>query len=333
MTSRWMNGRRTPQVKHRRLTLEPLENRRLLAGVTTAAAVPAVADPGFSYVDVNNDGKYLVAAGDVALNHGELADGSFNTLVPEGNYKRIVVGAGLVVNGDPLSAANVQLFAYGNLTVNTKLTATGTARNPFGNVTLISSTGKVNLGGNAALTAARDISITAISDINVGAAVLNAGGSITFVACGKIVADGAEMNAGKTLILQGVRGVSADYALLRGAGELLLSSACGSVSARASFLTSTGAYSRIDVIAGGSIDIGRHPMLLSPTQWSSGGDVYLCAAGSITANEAVVGATNSVRLISVDKIFADATLLQSSKGDVQVTACNSVSMRSATLRA
>lgn len=89
--------------------METLEDRRVLA-------------PGFSFVDANND--HLFDAGtDVALVGGEVEDGLFDTLVPEGGYVRVIPGAGLVVNGGPISARNVTYRAQGDVVINADLDA------------------------------------------------------------------------------------------------------------------------------------------------------------------------------------------------------------------
>ena len=62
-----------------------------------------------------------------ALVNGEVADGKFDTDVPEGpSYTVAIQGAGLVINGAPISVAgnaDINFKADGNLVVNTDLTA------------------------------------------------------------------------------------------------------------------------------------------------------------------------------------------------------------------
>ncbi len=81
-------------------------------------------DPGFSYVDRNNDHRFSVIDGDVGLTSGEVADGRFDTKKKEGNYTTILVGAGLVVNGPPISRrGDIEFVADGDLVINTDLAA------------------------------------------------------------------------------------------------------------------------------------------------------------------------------------------------------------------
>ncbi len=87
--------------------------------------VPGIKDPGFPYVDANNDGLFDATFGDVLLDHGELDDGFFDTQIPEGpNYTAAIANAGLSIHGASITAANLDFRADETLTVNTDLTAT-----------------------------------------------------------------------------------------------------------------------------------------------------------------------------------------------------------------
>lgn len=91
-----------------------------LSGPTTATSTlttPVIGkDPGFSYVDANNDKLFNPADGDVALDAGQLDDGVFDT-------DSVLDGAGLVINGPAISTLNINYSADLDLTVNTDLTA------------------------------------------------------------------------------------------------------------------------------------------------------------------------------------------------------------------
>ena len=78
--------------------------------MTAAAIVPGA--EAFSYVDANNDGVYDPLAGDVKLG-AEVADGKFDTGIAEGNYKKVVPGAGLVLGGKALTAFSINFAADG----------------------------------------------------------------------------------------------------------------------------------------------------------------------------------------------------------------------------
>ncbi len=107
------------RASRRRLFHESLESRRLLT-----VLVEPIKDPNFPYVDANNDGLYAIADGDVLLDSGELDDGFFDTLIPEGNYTTVDEDAGLSIHGAAISSANIDFSANGNIVVNTNLTAT-----------------------------------------------------------------------------------------------------------------------------------------------------------------------------------------------------------------
>ncbi|MFG0261641.1 MAG: hypothetical protein ACF788_04550 [Novipirellula sp. JB048] len=114
--ARGISSRRTSK---RRLFHERLEDRRLLA-------VVGIKDPGFSFVDVNNDGFYDMGS-DIELPAGVLEDGFFDAQLDEPGYTAPGAGAGLVINGiagAAISSGNLDFSADGQIIVNTNLTAT-----------------------------------------------------------------------------------------------------------------------------------------------------------------------------------------------------------------
>ena len=150
----------------------------------TASVVTKV-NPGFSFVDVNNDGIYD-AGQDIPLDDGELDDGKFDTAIPEGpDYTVAVAGAGLSVNGTAISAKDVRFTSDGLMIINTNLTATKR------NIELESRTDNVQfddstIAGNKKIrvTAAGDI--TSSDDEFIGMAnssnvIFEAGNDIVFV--------------------------------------------------------------------------------------------------------------------------------------------------------
>lgn len=88
-----------------RITLTALSALTLLvaAGPRAALAAPPVADPGFVYVDYNNDGLYSTDHGDIGATSGVdihaliLNDGVFDTQRSEGNYRAPCRDVSLVV--------------------------------------------------------------------------------------------------------------------------------------------------------------------------------------------------------------------------------------------
>src|SRR5579862_3225160 len=63
-----------------------------------AAASTGVQDPGFSYVDVNNDGLYNPLDGDIGPVDAYIQDGTFDTARSEGTYRAPRYPASLVIS-------------------------------------------------------------------------------------------------------------------------------------------------------------------------------------------------------------------------------------------
>ena len=127
----------------KRLRIEQLESRRLLAGV---------ADPGFPYVDANDDGLFNVADLDVLLDSGELNDGFFDTTVPEGpNYTVPRPDASLRIYGTPIIAAQMNYSAEKTVGIYVDLRTISGDLVANGN----------SVGIDADLTSARDLAVTA----------------------------------------------------------------------------------------------------------------------------------------------------------------------------
>lgn len=180
--------RRSVVTRARRMRVERLEHRRVLA-------VEA-----FSYVDANDDGAYDAADGDIVLDD-ELADGKFDTAVPEGDYTAIIPGAGLVISGTAIDTENsFKLRAYGDITINTDITAED-------DIDFVSYAGSVFLDdptlestdGNVEITAALDIMSTddvIIADEEVD---LEAGRNIYLVGTPVTAGERVEIEAGNVI--------------------------------------------------------------------------------------------------------------------------------------
>jgi hypothetical protein len=161
----------------------------VLTGPTTASSmllnpVAPQKDPGFSYVDANNN-QLFDAGTDVALVQGEVENGFFDTLIPEGGYTSIILGAGLVINDGPISARNITYRADGNLVINTDLNAKD-------DIFLTSRRRNVRLD-DPTLTAGDDIYLWALKDITSTDDVIRATG----------VDSRIQMWAGRDVALQG----------------------------------------------------------------------------------------------------------------------------------
>jgi hypothetical protein len=89
-----------------------------LTGPTTATStlLNPVINPGFSYVDADND-QLFTAGTDVALINGELDDGKFRTSRTEGGYTTVIPGSGLFVGAGVSVAKDLDFRADGDLVV------------------------------------------------------------------------------------------------------------------------------------------------------------------------------------------------------------------------
>jgi hypothetical protein len=131
------------RVGTRKLSMEPLEDRRVLDS------------SGLCYVDANDNGSF--DGGDVALTKGEVEDGFFDTRIAEGGYSSVIAGAGLVIDGDPISGPNLTYKSEGGLLVKTDLESREDIR-------LVSRFRSVVVH-NTALTAGDDVFLWARRDI------------------------------------------------------------------------------------------------------------------------------------------------------------------------
>ncbi len=290
-----------------------------VGGDVTLNAVPNVKDPGFPYVDANDDGFFSEADGDVLLDDGELNDGFFDTLIPEGpDYTAVILGAGLVIHGAALSSTSMNYLADGNLIVNTNLTASP------GAIALTSRTGDINLDDSAVqahtlltINAAQDIIATddvlrtTGSNANI---ILDAGGNIDIsgttvearkdvtitAAAGDIRAAGAQLAATHQILAKVALSAGAD---VRANGVTINAKkdvdidAGGSIVAPNSTLNAMlhGA-GKIDLQAGQSVDVSGSPLLQAYDQI-----VIDAADGDVNAAGANLSASRSYQgLIDVD---------------------------------
>lgn len=180
-----------------------------LTGPTTATSTlvtPIVTkDPGFPYVDANNDKLFNPADGDVLLDDGELNDGFFDTAIPEGpDYTVAIAGAGLRIHGAAISNFSQDFSADGGMTVNTDLTATNR------DMLLTSRSENVELD-DPTLHARNLLEINAAIDIVSTDDVLRASGSESVI----------RLDAGEKILLRGTR-VTAMKEVEMDAGDLIL---------------------------------------------------------------------------------------------------------------
>lgn len=149
-------------------------------------------DPGFPYVDANDDGFFSPSDGDVLLDDGELNDGVFDTAVAEGpDYTVAIPGAGLRIHGPAITGFALDYAADGGVTVNTNLTATNRE------IILTSRTASVELD-DPTLHARTLLEISAAVDIVSTDDVLRASGSDSVIrldAGGDVLLTGTPLTA------------------------------------------------------------------------------------------------------------------------------------------
>lgn len=197
----------------------------ILLGILVAQGAQAgsgIADPGFTFVDVNGDELYSAAEGDIGLASTPSVDinaliqsgGFFNTQISQGDYHAPTQAVSLVVPASQmLSLPNFLLLRAGrHLSVHGRLIAPGLFLQAGGNIDLTRSETEfaaffgVCAGGDVAITGA-----TATGDILRG--------HIGILACGSIVAGASEGQAtaflaGTGIVLAAARAVHLDGASL-----------------------------------------------------------------------------------------------------------------------
>ncbi len=289
---------------------------------------------GVSFVDANNNG--ILDDGDVELVAGELADGVFDTRRPEGGYTTRIRGAGLVVDGSPISAPNVNFSADGNLVINTSVTSTGPVpsaaqglaegraqgqRHGHGgsdggsdggdDVEFRSRGGSVLLD-DMTVDSFDSIEIRAADEISATRSRLTAVKNIDLSARGDINVDLATLTAGREIEVDSSRGdVSADVSLIQAGRKIELKASRGTVLARGSLLDATGDQGQVQ-LSGDVIDIGVFPGTDSPT---------------------VIKAAREIEIKARDQVLADFALLQACDGKVELDARNDISLENAMVRA
>jgi len=305
-------------------------------------AIVAVSDPGFSYVDANNDRFFAVANGDVALTDGEVEDGRFDTQILEGGYVTLIAGAGLVINGAPIIARNITYKATGDLVVNTDLTSNGEhrRRDGGGDIRLISRDGSVLLD-DPHFTTLDDIRIQAALDIVSTDDLLEALGTKSII----------DLQAGRDIVLMGttlraVREVqiaagnsitignsAVNEGLIQATdsrhGEVKLTTSRGDIFANGATIES-GRKVNLDARHGDII--ARDAVFLAIG--NENGKVGL-KAGNIDISRSWLKGNKRVAINARDSIFAEGSVLLAcqKKGNVEVKAHNNIDLKRATVRA
>jgi hypothetical protein len=191
------------------------------AGMSVSAQAAPVADPGFVFVDVNNDGLYAPEDGDIGLASSPSVDinglilnnGSFNTQVSEGTYQAPCHPVSLVVPASqnlttPFSLnlnAGENLLVYGSLSAPIIYLSADNTVDMTGSFTLFGTLMKVCAGGNATLESAL---ITSLDVVNNSTPV----SKLYVQSCNDVLANQAVIATGLMISFEAQGGISASYA-------------------------------------------------------------------------------------------------------------------------
>ena len=247
----------------RPLAVEKLDERKLLF-----APMPMY-DPGFVYVDANNDQLYLATDGDVDITVA-IADGRFDTSKAEGGYDTPIPDGGIVFpSTSSVPVPNRWIItAGGDITFDRDIEAAKSVK-------IVSTGGSVNLD---------DPTIEAVSK-NL---VIKAAGDIT-------ATSGDSLIAGKQLNLEAGGDIDVSYSTLYG-GTKINAIAGGSIYAYGSELGTI--TSRINLDAAGSIYAADSDMSAP----GSGGWIVMNAGDDIDLGDAELVATQKIHLEAGDDI-------------------------------
>ncbi len=273
-------------------------------------------DPGFSYVDANNNQLYD-AGTDVALVSGEVENGFFDTLIPEGGYTSVILGAGLVVNGGPISANNVTYRAMGDVVINTDLTAGGDIR-------LTSRRQSVSLD-DPTLTAGDDIVLWALQDITSTDDVIRATGNNSLI----------RMWAGRDIVLQGtvVEATNGHSDIVMFALGDVAATGCVVEAARNVRITAMGNIDASDSVldAGANLTLRAHGnALASGSNLNAGTNLTVWALGNVDTSGSILEAGTNVTLWARRYVTASGSILNGGK-TVAVRALRHVDVSSSIL--
>jgi hypothetical protein len=294
-----------------------------------------LADPGFPYVDANNDHLFLLSDGDVLLVGGELDDGFFDTQTPEGAYTTVIPGAGLVINGGPISASGIDYRADGDLVINTDLTATGA-----GDVQLKSRDGSMLLD-DPSITSMGDMTISAALDIlstDDSVEATGANSTIDLSAGRNVVLSGTAIQATRTVYIVAGNSITIGDSLAN-QGTVKTSDPNGTLRLKA-----RGSGTAIDV-SGADFDAARRVTLEARrgditardsvfSSLGANGEVKL-SGHDIDITGGLLQAEKKVELKAREAIFAeDSSLLTcGNEGAIRVRANDEVELDRATMRA
>src|SRR5579871_1979314 len=314
----------------------------MICGPQIGRADTRVADPGFAYVDVNNDGMYSASDGDIQVPASLLQAGSFDTSSSKKGYKPPSKPASLVIpasqtlslTGTLTLKADVNLSVFGNLsassitlkaakntdvtasvlTVADKLTVDATCDAILSGATITAtnatSTVSVTAGNNV-------IGNQAIVGGNTLVAAALAGQSITIKASNQVQFDEAAMlvtasatstTPASTITVNGANGVAAvDFAAFLSQGETKLESKSGKVD----FSNGFALAGSITIDADGDATIQGAAL-------DSGGSVTVKADGNVTGNASTAISAGSLKVAGDSGVDLSDVAVISSPGAIGI---------------
>jgi hypothetical protein len=299
-----------------------------------ARAGSGIADPGFAFVDVNGDGLYSAAEGDIGLASTPSVDinaliqngGVFNTQVSSGCYSAPAQAASLVIPASQtLFVPRFLLLRAGrHLIVHGKLTAPALFLQAGGNIDLTLSETDfatffgVCAGGDVTLTGATATGDYPLSHIGV-------------LACGNIVAGTSEGQATAFLAGTGIVLAAARAAHLDGASLLAIAPASAvTVSATDTVQATNGCT----LLAGTIVGLSSRRGSVSALDGSLSSDgITLSAARNVSVTDSSLSAGDNITLRAGGQITGNTPATALVANNLYLDALSSADLRGAALLA
>jgi hypothetical protein len=335
------------------MRLSKLSAWQIFAGLSITLAVPAFADtrvldPGFSFVDVNNDGLYSASDGDIGAGSAHpvdidaliASDGTFDTGKSKGDYHARRRPAGLVVSkSKPISTGfDIHLHAGGSVRILSTMSAPSAS---------LSAWGSVQLTGSGATILDSGLSVAAGGDVVLdGASIyaLDMGSVIDLQAWRNISLSGTTLLADSSISADAGRSLNMDGAALLSFGaDSAIEAFAREISARDSFTVFSwgnveimtdhaghhyGRYKHGDHHGcgwqGGSIDMD-HALIL-------GGQAAIVAGGSIDLRDSSLQVGDSLDVEANGTVTANTSLTSWSAASVDVDANRGFDVSNSTLK-
>ena len=320
---------------------ESLEDRRLLDG-------GGIADPGFPFVDADNNGLYNADANDVLLIAGELDDGRFDAARSKrGTYDPPGRGAGLVIPASVVlpTLPVWQIRGGGNLVIRGDLTANrdiifasregsvvfdGAAINAGDDLNIVART-DITVKGGADVNIADDIKMASRCDIHVDDATISAGDKMSFIAGCDVVITGSStlIDSGTAIVVNSRGGISVTDAHMNASQRLLKLSARTDIVAHSATLDvrnvdgEISLLGQLEIKTRGEIDLEGSAIAAGKTITIQAGDDVLLDGADIDAGDART--KRSVRIKSSEDVVGTARII-ATQGHIEVLAKDSIQL-------